>query len=159
MDPLLIWRSIDENREEGYLVGEVKEKVRRIQETYRRTDLVEWILNNAGVSVSRPLHVEEAPEGFVAMLESLGNAKAIKIHLDTMKGQPWDLVPSMYVEKTFREWMREYIPSQANFIPARERFAEKLKSKGYLVIYRNARTYIVTVRNPECEELEDESPI
>lgn len=159
MDPLLIWRSIDENLEEGYLVGEVKEEVRRIQDTYRRVDLVQWILDNAGSGVLRPLHSEEAPEDLAKNLEALGDAKAIKDHLDAMKDQPWDIVPSMRVEKTFREWMREYIPSQANYIPARERFAEKLKAKGYLVIYRRARTYLITIRNPESEDLDDESPL
>ena len=159
MDPLLIWRSIDENLEEGYLVGEVKEEVRRIQDTYRRVDLVQWILDNAGAGVLRPLHSEEAPEDLAKNLEALGDAKAIKDHLDAMKDQPWDIVPSMRVEKTFREWMREYIPSQANYIPARERFAEKLKAKGYLVIYRRARTYLITIRNPESEDLDDESPL
>lgn len=159
MDPLLIWRSIDENLDEGYLVGEVKNAVRKIQDGYRRADLVEWILDNAGTGVIRPLHQDEAPDGMQKHLDTLADAREIKAYLDTLPGRHFDIVPSLRVEKTFREWMREYIPSQANYIPARERFAERLKSKGFLTIHRKARTYILTLTNPESEDLENESPL
>lgn len=159
MDPLLIWRSIDENLDEGYILGEVKTAVRRIQDTYRRTDLVQWILDNAGSGVIRPLHQDEAPDGLITHMDGLTDAREIKAHLDSLKDQPFDLVPAMRVEKTFREWMREYIPSQANYIPARERFAERLKSKGFVVIHRKARTYVLTLTNPIVEDLDDASPL
>lgn len=159
MDPLLIWKSIDENRDEGYLVGDVKTAVRKIQDTYRRTDLLQWILDNAGSGVIRPLHVSAAPEGFAEHLAGLTDARTIKAYLDGIPGQPFDIAPAMRVEKTFRDWMRDYVPSQANYIPSRERFAERLKSKDYLVLHRKARTYVITINNPESEDLEDESPL
>jgi hypothetical protein len=159
MDPLLIWRSIDENLDEGYLVGEVKNAVRKIQDSYCRMDLIEWILSNAGSGVIRPLHQKEAPDGLAKQIDSLRDAREIKAYLDSLPGQPFDVAPAMRVEKTFREWMREYIPSQANYIPARERFAERLKSKGYMVLHRKARSYLLTVTHPVEEDLEDESPL
>lgn len=159
MDPLLIWKSIDENLEEGYLVGEMRGKVRAIQDTYRRTDLVEWVLTNAGSSIIRPLHSQECPEGLEKKLEAFTEVKAAKDYLDTIKDRPFDIVPAMRVEKSFREWLREFSPSQANYIPSRDRFAERLKAKGYLTLYRKSRFYLITITDPESEDLGDESPI
>ena len=59
MNPLMIWRSIDETRETGYIVGDLQKVVEAIQLSYKRADLIEYIWREDEGDVPHPYDGED----------------------------------------------------------------------------------------------------
>jgi len=159
MDPLVIWQGIDERRPQGYIVGEVKEQVRAVQATYRKKDNLEWILETAESDLQRPVLQEMDPLLYEA-IQGLQTAAEIQAHLRSLPDNPYRLVTAFQVEKSFRDWMREYIPEMVRYIPSRENLISSLEQKGYPAIrLKNRVFFVIWETYTSFDGLQDESPI
>lgn len=142
MDPLMIWKGVNENLPQGYIVGKVQDEVRQVQATYRKKDNLEWILETAGADLKRPVLDEQDPDLYKE-LEEIQLVKDIVAKVHSIPDMPYRLETSFQVEKGFRDWMRSFIPEMVKYLPGRENFISALASKGYPPITRKGRTYFV----------------
>lgn len=165
MDPLLVWTSVDESKDEGYMVGGVRRKVKEIQATYRRKESIDWALEN-GLTTGIPALVKVDDEEYGVHIQWMAHAERTvhecKEYLGAIPGRPLTLMTSVSVEKAFRAWVEENEGrGRGDYIPRRESFAMVMQNKGFALLQKKAKYIFVVmtaIRDDE-EGMEDDSPL
>ena len=164
MDPLLVWTSVDEKRDDGYLIGETRRKVKEIQATYRRKESIDWALEN-GLTSGIPALVKLDDEEYGVHIQWMNHAERTvyecKEYLGNLPGRPLTLMTSVSVEKAFRSWIEENEGrGRGDYLPRRDNFAMAMQSKGFALLQKKSKYIFVVLVDPKNEEdMEDDSPL
>lgn len=144
MDPVLIWKGIDETLETGYLVGETRRKVEAIQATYKRADLLEYILREDTGDIPHPYHGDDL-ESMAGMLRRLKTATEARTVLE--KAYPdLELVRLAAWRKDLHDWIKDHDPGQAKFFPGYDGTVANLAKMRTPVFTFGARQYLLAYR-------------
>lgn len=144
MDPVLIWRGIDETLDMGYLVGDVRRKVEAIQAGYKRADLLEYILREDTGDVHHPYDGENLGS-MAEMLRSMKGAPEARVILE--KAYPdLELVRLSSWRKELHDWIKDHDPGQARFLPGYDGTVASLAKMRIPLFPFGARQYLLVYR-------------
>lgn len=144
MDPLLIWRGIDETRPAGYLEGEVRHTVETIQANYKRVELLEYILREDTGDLPHPFQGENLHSLADMLCKEETAAKARALLEKAYPGL--ELVRLSAWRKELHDWITEHDKGQARFFPGYDSTVAALAKMRIPVVLLGARQYLITHR-------------
>lgn len=147
MDPVLIWKSVDETLDMGYLIGETRRKVEAIQATYKRADLLEYILREDTGEVPHPYNGDD----LASVEEQVRKCESVRHVRELLE----KLFPTGAVELTrlsswrhsLQTWILEHDRAQAKFFPGYDGTVANLAKMRIPVFSFGGRHYLLTFRS------------
>lgn len=144
MDPVLIWKSVDESRDMGYLVGDIRRRVESIQATYKKADLLEYILREDTGDIPHPYNGDNM-EPLSALLRPMSKVADVRNLLE--KAYPeLEVVRLSSWRKSLHEWIKDHDQAQARFFPGHEGTILALSKMRIPVFQFGARQYLLVFR-------------
>lgn len=145
MDPSLIWGSINENLEMGYIVGDIRKKVEEIQSSYKRTDVLEYILREDIGDVPHPYDGDDV-QSIASMLQGMETVSEARTVLEKAYGQI-ELLRISAWRKEMQLWMRDHDQALSKFFPNYDNTVSALTKMKVPVLQYGSRKYLLVFKN------------
>tara|TARA_Y100000310_G_C20701703_1_gene830600 strand:- start:5140 stop:6702 length:1563 start_codon:yes stop_codon:yes gene_type:complete len=140
IDPVRMWRGIDENLKKGYCYPGTKigAKLRAVQDSYPKQDIMDWAI--AGhTEAPKLVKVEE----YLGLDSDLRTEYRNPSELPDISEHGLTFEPILEVRKRYVEWVEDMMDrGSAKHIPQRENFFADLRAKGYACIRTKSPTKI-----------------